>query len=148
MVGWVFDLGLFDYKIQIKILVPGCNIHRKIRIAELPYTVEIDEKSYKITVAGLWKIKKLFIFHILDRFKLYRGHYLILFREGTKAPIKEVYSKVTPRILKNIKGSTILGKAFAELFKDSFKGARKIGFILFVLIAVIVVYAYMRGLIG
>ena len=139
---------MFDYKIIIKILVPGCNIHKTIRISELPHTIEIKKKKYTITVAGLYKVKKLFIYHILDRFKLYRGHYMILFREGNQTPIKEVYSKYTPKILKNIKGSTILGKAFTELFKDSFKGAGKIGFILFVLMAIIAVYAYMRGWIG
>ena len=140
----MFDY-IFWYKITIKILVPGCNIHKTIRVSKLPHIIEIDKKKYVITVGGLWKLKKMFIFHILDRFKLYRGHYLILFREGKKDPITEVYSKVTPRILKNIKGSTILGKAFSELFKDSFKGAGKIGFILFVIMAIIAVYAYMRG---
>ena len=139
---------MFDYKIIIKILKPGCNIHKTIRVGKLPHEIEIDEKKYTITVAGLWKLKKLFIYHILDRFKLYRGHYLILFRVGNKDPITEVYSKVTPRILKNIKGSTILGKAFRELFQDTFKGAGKIGFILFVIMAIIAVYAYMRGWIG
>lgn len=139
---------MFDYKIIIKILVPGCNIHKTIRVSTLPHTIQINEKPYTITVAGLYKVKKLFIYHILDRFKLYRGHYMILFRENKQDPIKEVYSKFTPKILKNIKGSTILGKAFTELFKDSFKGAGKIGFILFVLMAVVAVYAYMRGWIG
>ena len=119
-----------------------------MRVSKLPHTIEINNKKYKISVAGLWKIKKMFIFNVLDRFQLYRGHYLILFRENSTEPIKEVYSKVTPRILKNIKGSTILGRAFAELFKDSFKGAGKIGFILFVVMAIIAVYAYMQGWIG
>ena len=140
----------WEYKILVKILREGPNLHKTVRTKKLPHTQKFDgdDTEYEITADGLWKIKKSILFHLFNKMLFYRGHYLILFKEGNGEPVTHVDSKVTPKILKKVKGSTILGKAFAELFKGTFGGMKRIGFILFMIVSITVVYAYMRGWIG
>lgn len=137
--------------ITVVILKEGCNIHKNVRIEEieeLPKSVEIDGKTYKVDLDGIMKVKKGLLktlWHYL--FRVYT-HHMIIFREGEKKPVTYEKPAITPLTLKNVKRSTILGRAMMEMFRAGFMGIGKIFFILFILISIGAIVAYMQGWIG
>lgn len=130
------------------ILKKGCNIHEEFNIKELPKTVNVDKKDYEITIEGLWKLRRSILKRPYDFIRGRKGHYLCLFRSDEKKPLARLDSKVTPIILRNVKRSTILSKAFSEMFRGGMPSTGRILFILFVIIAVGVALAYTQGWIG
>ena len=147
--------GLFPtyYLIEIIILKPGCNIHKTIKPKILPHKekVEVGEaekKEFNVTLEDLWKVKYIFIKRPYYWLRGIKGRYLCLFRLSESGePIKNIESKATPVLIRNVKKSKILGKALAEIFKGGMGGFTK--FILIILAVGITLYiAYSQGMIG
>jgi len=137
------------YKVSIRILIPGCNIHKEIKTRELPYDVEIEGKKYKVGIEDMYKIKHTFIKRPLYWLTGVKGRYLCIFRSSEDGkPITNIETYATPVLIRNVKKSRILGKALAEIFKSGMGGSVK--FILIMLAVIISMYiiATQRGLIG
>ncbi|MBA7640545.1 hypothetical protein ES703_48214 [subsurface metagenome] len=136
------------YKVSIRILVPGCNIHKEIKARELPYEIEIEGKNYKVGIEDVYKIKHSFIKRPLYWLMGIKGRYLCIFRSSEDGePIKNIETQATPVLIRNVKKSRILGKALAEIFKSGMGGSVK--FILIMLAVGIALYiAVQQGLIG
>lgn len=141
------------YLIEVIILKPGCNIHKIIKTEELPHketikTGEGEGTEFTVTLEDLWKVKYIFIKRPYYWLRRIRGRYLCLFRLGEGGdPIKNIESKATPVLIRNVKKSRILGKALAEIFKGGMGGFSK--FILILLAVGVTLYiAYSQGMIG
>jgi len=136
------------YKVSVRILIPGCNIHKDVTTRELPCDVEIGDKTYKIGIEDMYKVKHSFIKRPIYWLMGVKGRYLCVFRSSENgAPIRNIETQATPVLIRNVKKSKILGKALAEIFKGSMGGSMK--FILIMLTVIIGLYiAYKQGMLG
>ena len=144
------------YKIRVVVLNPGCNIHADIKPKSLPFKVKvknevesgIEEKEYTVTLEKLWKVKESFIKRPYNFLMGIKGRYLILFRSNEEGePIKNIETKATPILIRNVKNSRILKMALNEVFSKGMGGFGK--FILIFGGALLALYlAAQQGLIG
>ena len=144
------------YKIKVIVLHPGCNIHKDIKPEKLPYKIKIEvpiengvkEKTYTVRVEDLWKVKYIFLKRPLYWLMGIKGRYLCLFRSSEDGnPVKNIETDATPVLIRNVKGSRILGKALAEMFNVKFAGFGRF-IIIIAVTALILAYASSQGMIG
>lgn len=132
------------YEIEMIILQKGANIHVKRKLDNLNDVVKIDGFSYKIEPEALFIKKPNVIKRLYNKLRGVKAEFITIYRYGSSEPIKEYTSKLSPYLLKTIKGSSALKRALEKELKGAFD-IRKLIFITIVAIASIFIYYYMIG---
>lgn len=141
-----------SYKILVRILHPGCNIHKDMRVKTLPHKVTIkiggEDKEFTVKLEELWKVKTSLIKRPLHFIMGVKGVYLCIFRSNESGdPITNVETKATPILIRNVKRSRVLTLAFREMFSKRVGGLSKF-IIIFGGTLLILYIAWQQGIIG
>jgi len=135
------------YQIEVIIVGEGINHHGIVQSDTLTKDYKYGECTYHIAPKTLYLAGRNFFQKLGDKIARTKKHFCVVFEENkpeAKGPEREDPEVITSQLLGIVEQSTVLKRAFSELFSKHIDG-KKIFFILIVVIVGAFVYLYFSG---